>query len=122
MARGRNDRVIVDALEVMAQSLQSRQNQAGDEFCGLGKFQRNNLPTFKARYDLEGAHTWLRENEDIFIVMDCTEVQKVTEFLEKYFPEDVRSKKEIEFPELKHGNMKIDECDAKFEELVKFCP
>ncbi|XP_050909527.1 uncharacterized protein LOC127123344 [Lathyrus oleraceus] len=34
-------------------------------------------------------------------------------FLEKYFPEDVRSKKEIEFLELKQGNMTIAEYAAK---------
>ena len=43
-------------------------------------------------------------------------------FLEKYFREDLRSKKEIEFLELKRGNMTVVEYAAKFEELVKFCP
>ncbi|XP_050877262.1 uncharacterized protein LOC127081016 [Lathyrus oleraceus] len=44
------------------------------------------------------------------------------EFLENYFPEDVRGKKEIEFLELKQGNMTVAEYAAKFEALVKFCP
>lgn len=39
-----------------------------------------------------------------------------------YFPEDVRIKKEIEFLELKHGNMIVVEYAARFKELVKFCP
>lgn len=39
-------------------------------------------------------------------------------FLEKYFPEDLRSKKEIKFLELKLGNIYA----VKFEELVKLCP
>ncbi|XP_058741253.1 uncharacterized protein LOC131613617 [Vicia villosa] len=43
------------------------------------------------------------------------------EFLEKYFPEDARSKREIEFLELKQGNMIVDEYAARFEELVKYC-
>lgn len=43
------------------------------------------------------------------------------QFLEKYFPEDVRSKKEIEILELKQGIMIFVEYVAKFEELVKFC-
>ncbi|XP_050892814.1 uncharacterized protein LOC127098299 [Lathyrus oleraceus] len=34
----------------------------------------------------------------------------------------MRSKKEIEFLELKQGNMIVVEYAAKFEELVKFCP
>lgn len=32
------------------------------------------------------------------------------------------SKKEIEFLELKQGNMTVVEYAVKFEELVKFCP
>lgn len=44
------------------------------------------------------------------------------QFLVKYFPEDMHNKKEIEFLELKQGNMMIVEYVAKFEELVKLCP
>ena len=43
----------------------------------LGTFQRENPPTFKGRYDPDGAQTWLKEIERIFRVMDCSEVQKV---------------------------------------------
>ncbi|XP_050920294.1 uncharacterized protein LOC127137931 [Lathyrus oleraceus] len=42
-------------------------------------------------------------------------------FLEKYFPEDVREKNEIEFLELKQGNGIVAEYAIKFEELIKFC-
>ncbi|XP_050915354.1 uncharacterized protein LOC127130378 [Lathyrus oleraceus] len=142
---GINDRVIDDALEamthVMAQAnkaLQANQNpnEGAGEFHGLGKYQNNNLPTFKGRYDPEGAHTWVQEIEKIFRVMACTNAQKVlfgphmlskeakywwenthqrmeyvgttiswnnfkNEFLDKYFPDDVRNGKEIEFLELK---------------------
>lgn len=34
----------------------------------------------------------------------------------------MRSKKEIEFLELKQGNSKVEEYTAKFEEPMKFCP
>ena len=44
------------------------------------------------------------------------------EFLRKYFPEDVRGKKEIEFLELKQGSMSVVEYAAKFVELAKFYP
>ena len=44
------------------------------------------------------------------------------EFLNRYFPEDVRGKKEIEFLELKQGNMSVTEYAAKFVELAKFYP
>ena len=44
------------------------------------------------------------------------------EFLRRYFPEDVRGKKEIEFLELKQGDMSITKYAAKFVELAKFYP
>lgn len=56
----RNNCDIVDALESVAQALHEQQNQTGDEFCNLGKFQRNNLPTLKGMYDPQGAQVWLR--------------------------------------------------------------
>ena len=42
------------------------------------------------------------------------------EFLDRYFPEDVRGKKDIEFLDLKQGNMSVTEYAAKFVELAKF--
>ncbi|XP_050877291.1 uncharacterized protein LOC127081044 [Lathyrus oleraceus] len=51
-------------------------------------------------------------------IADALEVK----FLEKYFPEDVRSKKEIEFLELKEGNMIVAKYSTKFEELMKLSP
>lgn len=44
------------------------------------------------------------------------------EFLEKYFLEDVRIKKEIKFLKLRQGNMTVVEYVAKFEESVNFYP
>ncbi|XP_058784020.1 uncharacterized protein LOC131658779 [Vicia villosa] len=44
------------------------------------------------------------------------------EFLRKYYPEGVRGKKEIEFHELKQGNMSVTDYAAKFTELAKFYP
>ncbi|KHN06033.1 hypothetical protein glysoja_038002, partial [Glycine soja] len=42
--------------------------------------------------------------------------------LDKYFPEDVRNKKEMEFLELKQGNMIVAKYATKFEELVRYFP
>ena len=42
--------------------------------------------------------------------------------LEEYFPEDVRNKKEMEFLELKQGNMTMAKYAAKFEELMRYFP
>lgn len=152
-----NGRAIAEALAAMAQAMQAQQNPPVDEFRSLSRFQKNNPPTFKGRYDSDGAQTWLREIEKIFRVMTCTEAQKVqfgthmlseeaenwwnntrqrietpgtavtwegfkVVFLEKYFPADVRCKKEMEFLELSQGNMSVAEYASKFEDLVQYCP
>ncbi|XP_050902224.1 uncharacterized protein LOC127112107, partial [Lathyrus oleraceus] len=97
--------------------------------------QRENPPVFKGKHDPDAALGWLKEIERIFRVMDCTPAQKVRygthmlaveaddwEFMRKYYPEDVRGKKEIEFLELKQGNMSVTDYAAKFVELSKFYP
>jgi len=43
----------------------------------LETFLRNHPPTFRGRYDPDGAQTWLKEIERIFWVMQCNEVQRV---------------------------------------------
>lgn len=40
--------------------------------------------------------------------------------MRKYFLEDVRGKKDIEFLELKQGGLSVTQYAAKFVELVKF--
>ena len=45
-----------------------------------------------------------------------------SEFLKKYFLEDLRNKKEAEFLILKQGNLSVVEYAAKFEELSRFYP
>nr|KYP43272.1 hypothetical protein KK1_035300 [Cajanus cajan] len=42
-------------------------------------------------------------------------------FLEKYFPDDVRSWKEMEFLELNQGNDTVAEYAAKFDAFVRYC-
>ncbi|XP_050878573.1 uncharacterized protein LOC127082382 [Lathyrus oleraceus] len=100
----RNDRTICDALEAVAHVMA----------------QKNNPPTFKGRYNPEGAQTWIQKIEKIFRVMASTNAYK-SEFLDKYFPADVRSHKEIEFLELKQSNIYVIDYASKFEELPKYC-
>nr|XP_012567818.1 uncharacterized protein LOC105851461 [Cicer arietinum] len=45
-----------------------------------------------------------------------------TMFLIKYFPEDIRNRKEMEFVKLEQGNMIVAEYAAKFEELSRYYP
>lgn len=74
---GRNNCVVAEALESVAQVLQGHQNQASDKVYGLGKFQRNNPPTFKGRYDPKDSKVWLRDIENIFRVTTYIEEHKV---------------------------------------------
>ncbi|KAF1881606.1 hypothetical protein Lal_00039822 [Lupinus albus] len=43
-------------------------------------------------------------------------------FFHKYFPADLRRKKEMEFLRLEQGDMSVGRYAAKFEELARFCP
>ncbi|XP_058761999.1 uncharacterized protein LOC131635393 [Vicia villosa] len=75
---GRNDAAIAAALEVVAQSMQNQPNAGrNDESRSLSTFQRENLPTFRGKYDPDGAQEWLKEIERIFRVMDFSTAQKV---------------------------------------------
>lgn len=58
---GRNNRVIVDALDALAHAMgQQQQADGGDH--GLDRFLRNKPPTFKGKHDPEGAQTWLQDS------------------------------------------------------------
>jgi len=64
---GRNDSVIVAALQAMAQAVGQQPNADGNDGVRmLETFLRNHPPTFNGRYDPDGAQTWLKEVERIF--------------------------------------------------------
>jgi len=64
---GRNDAAIVAALQAMAQVVGQQPNAGGNDGVRmLETFMRNHPPTFKGRYDPDGAQTWLKEVERIF--------------------------------------------------------
>jgi len=74
---GRNDAAIAAALQAIAQVVGQQANVgvgANDGVRMLETFLRNHPPTFKGRYDPDGAQTWLKEVERIFRVMQCSEV------------------------------------------------
>jgi len=74
MAR-RNDAAIAAALQAMAQVVGQHPNAGAiDGVRMLETFLRNHPPTFKGRYDPDGAQTWLKEVERIFRVMQYSEV------------------------------------------------
>jgi len=141
---GRKDDAIAAALTAVAQALAQNQENGGhgQEYQGeaeerrLDRFMRNKPPTFKGRFNPEGALTWMEGMERIIRAMVTNDDQKVrlathmlaeeaeywwtstkrrieasgdvitwvrfkNEFLKKYFPEDLRNKKEVEFLNLK---------------------
>ena len=74
---GRNDGALAASLEAMAHVMENQPN--ADENVGsrsLATFQRENPPTFKGKYDPDGALEWLKDIERIYRVMDCTPAQK----------------------------------------------
>ncbi|XP_058741098.1 uncharacterized protein LOC131613447 [Vicia villosa] len=72
---------------------------------------------------VEADDWWLETRQRLEVAgEEITWVVFRREFLRKYCPEDVRGKKEIEFLELKQGNMSETEYAAKFTELAKFYP
>jgi len=162
---GRNDDVITAALTTVAQALAQNQGNGGHgqehqeeaEERRLDRFMRNKPPTFKGRFNPEGALTWMESMERIFRAMVTNDDQKVrlathmlaeeaeywwtstkrwieasgdaitwvrfkNEFLKKYFLEDLRNRKEVEFLNLKQGSMSVAEYAAKYEKLLRFCP
>ncbi|XP_020209371.1 uncharacterized protein LOC109794328 [Cajanus cajan] len=82
--------------------------------------QKVRLATFMLTAD---AHFWwegaLQRMIDGGVQLNWDNFKRV--FLEKYFPNDVRSHKEVEFLELKQGNDTVAEYVAKFDALVRYC-
>jgi len=85
MAGGRDDAAIAEALAAMAQVLARANEQAAVGHCDpreaeerrLDRFLRNNPPTFKGRFDPEGAQSWVQGMERIFRAMVTSDDQKV---------------------------------------------
>ncbi|XP_058784978.1 uncharacterized protein LOC131659869 [Vicia villosa] len=83
---------------------------------GLPIPKRNNPPLFKGTHDLEGAQ--ITELDGDGVAISWTVFRRA--FPRRYFPEDVRGRKEIEFLKLKQGNMMVPEYASKFVKLEKF--
>ncbi|XP_058780627.1 uncharacterized protein LOC131654482 [Vicia villosa] len=120
---GKNDGAIAATLEAMAQTMQNQPNAgARDESHSLEPFQREDPPTFKGNV-VEADDRWLETCQRLDVVGEViTWAVFIRDFMRKYYPEDVRGKKEIEFLELKHGNLSVTDYAAKFVEVAKFYP
>ncbi|XP_058775802.1 uncharacterized protein LOC131650078 [Vicia villosa] len=115
----------------MAQMMQGMQGQqpptqapvpqaaAGPDFRA---FFRMDPPEFVGGLDSLLAHDWLAGMERVFQAIQCTEEEKhfKVAFLEKYFPNSVRTQKEREFQNFKQSDMTVSEYAEKFEDLADY--
>jgi len=70
----------------------------------------------------EVEYWWTSTNRRIEAGGDVvTWVRFKSEFLKKYFPKDLRNKKEAKSLNLKQGSMSVAEYAAKYEEISRFC-
>lgn len=90
MVAGRNDDALAAILTMLVGSIMQMNDgdreRDADEFCALGKFQRNNPPTFEGDHEPDKAQEWSKAIDKIFRDMNCSDVQKVqfgTHMLEK---------------------------------------
>ncbi|XP_058775799.1 uncharacterized protein LOC131650075 [Vicia villosa] len=91
-------------------------------------FFRMDPPEFVGGLDSLLAHDWLAGMERVFQAIQCTEEEKIPKdwqhfkvaFLEKYFPNSVRTQKEREFQNFKQGDMSVSEYAEKFEDLADY--
>ncbi|XP_057965506.1 uncharacterized protein LOC131156074 [Malania oleifera] len=103
--------------------------------CSIKEFMRMNPLAFIGGLDPVAAKNWVQEIEEIIVVLDSTDEQKVcyTAFkmigevkhwwiFVKYFPSSVIEEKIEEFTNLTQGDMTVAEYVAKFVELSWFAP
>ncbi|XP_073224792.1 uncharacterized protein [Cicer arietinum] len=83
--------------------------------------QKVHLGTFMLTEEAE--HWWdnaRQQLDNVGTAITCAIFKNM--FLIKYFPEDIRNRKGMEFVKLEQGNMSVVEYAAKFEELSRYYP
>ncbi|XP_020529553.1 uncharacterized protein LOC105421481 [Amborella trichopoda] len=106
----------------------------------IERFKRLAPPTFLGHGGVEKAEKWKRQVEKFLEVLQCSDEQKVRQgafmlewteatwdnflvaFDEKYFPESVRERKEVEFIELQQWRLTIQQYAIKFVDLSRYAP
>ncbi|XP_063942643.1 uncharacterized protein LOC135150309 [Daucus carota subsp. sativus] len=136
------DSAVAQLIQILAQQTAhlTRQQQHQENPRVIFKtFQAVNPPEFKGSADPVAAQTWLKEMEKCFELVPASEEQKTKFashylkneatywweselFLEKYFPRFLQDQMELNFLELKQGNMSVVEYENKFAELARFVP
>ncbi|KAF7800950.1 uncharacterized protein G2W53_044554 [Senna tora] len=109
--------------------LQHNQGETGDrpqehrardgDYHGWAEFQKAKPQTFRGEFNPTLAEEWIQEFDKLLKGLRCSDEQKV-EYTISILVISVRNQKEIEFMQMKQGNMPFEEIIAKYEELSKF--
>ena len=91
-------------------------------FEALGCFEEQKVVmTFKLEGEVE--HWWKMTKAGLEAKgKPLTRTNFLEAFYEKYFPDSVRDKKELEFQQLKQRDLTVGQYEAKFTELARFAP
>ncbi|KAF7835480.1 Transposon Tf2-8 polyprotein [Senna tora] len=97
---------------------QGHRGRDGD-YHGWAEFQKAKPPTFRGEFNPTLAEEWIQELKKLFKGLRCSDEQKV-EYTISILAISVRNQKEIEFMQMKQGNMPFEEFIAQYEELSNF--
>ncbi|GAU52035.1 hypothetical protein TSUD_418750, partial [Trifolium subterraneum] len=120
---------IAEALTVLTNLMTRDNDPAREDEKRLERFLKHKPSFFTGGYApevaiKEEACQWWKDSKlrlGIGAMMVTWEMFK-REFMRNYFPEDVKSKKVVEFMKLEQGNMSVAEYAAKFQSLCAFSP
>jgi hypothetical protein len=91
------------------------------EALGCSKEQKVVMVVFKLEGEVE--HWWKMTKAGLEAKgKPLTRTNFFEAFYEKYFPDSVRDKKELEFQQLKQRDLTVGQYEAKFTELARFAP
>ncbi|XP_058784046.1 uncharacterized protein LOC131658809 [Vicia villosa] len=101
--------MLVGSLGQFPQANAGNRNGDDDEYRALGKFQKNNPPTFEGEHEPDKAQAWLKAIEKIFRVMNCTDAQRFVNGLRPDIKKAVGYQQISRFAELINKNRIYDE-------------
>ncbi|GAU51721.1 hypothetical protein TSUD_415270 [Trifolium subterraneum] len=126
MTSARANAQIAESLATLTHLLARGDDPARDGEKRLDRFLKHKPSFFVGGFNPDGAEAnqWWKNaklrlgDRGVVITWDMFK----REFFNKYFPEDVKNKKVVEFMKLEQGNMSVVEYAAKFESLCAFSP
>ena len=92
-------------------------------FEALGCFEEQKVVMTVFKLEGEVEHWWKMTKAGLEAKgKPLTRTNFLEAFYEKYFPDSVRDKKELEFQQLKQRDLTVGQYEAKFTELARFAP